>query len=69
MKTKKQIQERINDLIVQLRLTTGMNMHQKELFIKIQELKWVLEFESKPQLSMKEVANLIQPSTPLCEEL
>jgi hypothetical protein len=69
MKTKEQIQERINDLIEQLRLTTGMDVRQNELFIKIQELKWVLEFEFKPQLSMKEVANLIQPNTPLCEEL
>jgi hypothetical protein len=69
MKTKEQIQERINDLIEQLILTTGIYMQERELFIKIQELKWVLEFESKPQLSMTEVANLIQPSTPLCEEL
>lgn len=69
MKNKEEIQDRINSLKSNLGAFDINSPNYKMLLNCISHLQWVLENESKPQLSMKEIANLVQPSTPFCEEL
>lgn len=68
MKTKHEMQAKNNELIKE-NIISDEILEELHLDIILLAFKLLVRCESKPQLNMKQVADLIQPSTPLCEEL